>query len=204
MTADLLEALNVSRETFERLEAYRALVEKWTKKINLVSRRDSSDIWNRHILDSVQLYEATPKSGPWVDLGSGGGFPGVVVAILDRQFLPERTVTLVDSDQRKCAFLRTAARELELNTSVRSERLEDLEPQGASVLSARALGPLSNLLEASERHLNANGIAIFPKGKTWKQEHEEAQKTWSYEIEALKSKTNPDAVILKIKDIARV
>lgn len=195
---------NVSRETLERLSDFEKLVKKWTAKINLISTGDVSHLWDRHILDSIQVYQNAPVDGDWLDIGSGGGFPGIVAAILAKADHPERSFTLVDSDQRKCAFLRTVARDLSLNVSVSSNRVEEMEPQNASVLSARALGDLTTLLSFAERHLASDGTALFPKGAKWKSEHEEAQKHWSYRLEVIKSETNPDATILKIKEPTRV
>lgn len=195
---------NVSRETIDCLRNFEALVLKWTKKINLVSAGDAHQIWERHILDSVQVYSLAPDVGDWVDIGSGGGFPGIVAAIMAKDAAPYRAFTLVDSDQRKCAFLRTAARELALNVKVTAERVENLPPLNASVLSARALDDLTGLLGYAERHLAADGTAIFPKGSRWKSEHEEAMKKWSYDLKIIKSETNPDATILKIKELTRV
>lgn len=195
---------NVSRETLAQLRDFESLVQKWTKKINLVSNRDADQIWERHIVDSVQIYELAPKEGSWLDIGSGGGFPGIVVAILAKAENSKRRFTLVDSDQRKCAFLRTAARELKLNVGVVSERVEKMAPMNADVMSARALDDLDGLLSHMERHLISGGTALFPKGASWKNEHEAAQKNWSYEIEPTKSETNPDAIILKIEELSRV
>ena len=195
---------NVSRETLAQLRAFEALVLKWTKKINLVSARDASQIWDRHIVDSVQVFNAAPIEGDWLDIGSGGGFPGIVAAILALGHRPERKFTLVDSDQRKCAFLRTAVRELKLNAVVIADRVDQLAPFGASVLSARALGDLTSLLHHAERHVASDGIALFPKGENWRKEDEEARKHWSYDLEVLQSETNSDATILKIKELSRV
>jgi len=195
---------NVSRETIERLEAFEQLVLKWTKKINLISAGDSRQIWDRHIVDSVQVYNLAPSNGDWLDIGSGGGFPGIVAAILSKDIAPERRFILVDSDQRKCAFLRTAARELQLNVTVKAERVEKMEPVVAEVLTARALDDLNNLLGYAERHLARAGVAIFPKGANWKNEHVVAQRHWSYQFEAVISATNPEATILKIKELSRV
>lgn len=199
-----LDLPDVSRETSEKLQAFAALVEKWTGKINLISKSSVPDIWDRHIVDSAQIFALAPGSGHWVDLGSGGGFPGIVVAILTAaQEVPHR-VTLVESDQRKCAFLRTAIRELLLDATVLSKRIEDIEPLGANVLSARALADLSQLLSFAERHLARKGVALFPKGANWKEEDDAACRLWSYDCEAIKSTTNPSAAILKIKEISRV
>lgn len=196
--------LNVSRETLDKLKAFVALVEKWTAKINLISKASIPHIWNRHIVDSAQLFELAPKQGHWVDIGSGGGFPGVVLAILALENRDPLQFTLVESDQRKCAFLRTASRELDLGIIVRSERIESIEPLKADILTARALADLSDLLGFAERHLLPTGLALFPKGAQWKKEDQEARKIWSYDCEPVKSKTSADAAILSIKEIARV
>ncbi|MCX7565894.1 16S rRNA (guanine(527)-N(7))-methyltransferase RsmG [Sulfitobacter sp. F26169L] len=202
MASALLD--NVSRETMERLRALEALVQKWTKKINLVSGKDALQVWDRHIVDSIQIFNLAPEGGSWLDIGSGGGFPGIVVAILAKETDPDRTFSLVDSDQRKCAFLRTAARELDLNVNVIAARVEEIEPLNAQVLSARALSDLPMLLEFAERHLSKSGMAVFPKGSSWQKEHEAAQKTWSYKLEVVRSMTNSDATILKIEELKRV
>lgn len=196
--------LNVSRETLDKLKAFVALVEKWTVKINLISKASIPHIWNRHIVDSAQLFELAPKQGHWVDIGSGGGFPGVVLAILASENPDPLRFTLVESDQRKCAFLRTASRELDLGVTVRSERIESIEPLKADILTARALADLSDLLGFADRHLLPTGLALFPKGAQWKKEDREARKLWSYDCEPVKSKTSADAAILSIKEIARV
>ena len=195
--------LDVSRETFEKLKAFAELVRKWNPKINLVSKDSLNDLWSRHILDSVQIFELVPGPGKWVDLGSGGGFPGIVISILNQE---ERNfdVVMVESDQRKSAFLRTAIRELDLAAKVKTERIEELECLEADVLSARALADLTKLLGFAELHLKRGGIALFPKGQSWQREDLEARQDWTYDLETVTSKTNPDAAILKIKDIARV
>ncbi|MDF3349885.1 16S rRNA (guanine(527)-N(7))-methyltransferase RsmG [Sulfitobacter sp. KE34] len=195
--------LDVSRETFEKLKAFAELVRKWNPKINLVSKDSLNDLWSRHILDSVQIFELVPGPGKWVDLGSGGGFPGIVISILNQE---ERNfdVVMVESDQRKSAFLRTAIRELDLAAKVKTERIEELECLEADVLSARALADLTKLLGFAELHLKRGGIALFPKGQSWQREDLEARQDWNYDLETVTSKTNSDAAILKIKDIARV
>ena len=129
--------LNVSRETFSKLEAFADLVRKWNPKINLVSKNSLDDLWQRHILDSVQVFELAEGEGHWVDLGSGGGFPGIVVAILNQEAQTFQ-VTMVESDQRKCAFLRTAIRELGLTALVKTERIEQLDGLKADLADCRA------------------------------------------------------------------
>ena len=195
---------DVSRETFERLEAYVALIEKWNPKINLVSKSSLPEIWDRHIWDSAQIFDIAVEGSVWADFGSGGGLPGIVLAIFAKELRPDMQFYLVESDQRKCAFLRNAVREIGLNVKVHAERIEALDPIGASVISARALTDLNGLLEFVERHSAKNGVAILPKGETWEKEILQAQENWSFECEEITSKTNNDAAILKIKDFARV
>lgn len=195
----------VSRETIQRLQVLEALTRKWTARINLVSRNSSDDIWARHILDSAQLFNLAPGSArSWLDLGSGGGYPGLVIAIIASERNPDLRVTLVESDLRKAAFLNTAIRELCLTARVLSERAETLAPQAAEVISARALAPLPRLLELAERHLAIGGMAIFPKGATWQKELNDALETWRFSVQKHLSTTDPGSVILTIGEIARV
>ena len=197
--------LNVSRETFERLEILAKLLVKWNPRINLVSKSTMTDLWARHILDSVQVLRASPQNVPhWVDIGSGGGFPGLVIALIcDEPETPQKT-TLIESDQRKCAFLRTVLRETGVQAAVITDRIEKATPQNADVLSARALADLSLLFEFADRHLKASGTAVFPKGARWEKELKSAQESWSFDCEVVKSITDPEAVILKIGELKRV
>ncbi len=199
-----MENINVSRETMDKLSGFVALVVKWTAKINLISKSSIPEIWQRHILDSVQIFDLAPAGGHWVDLGSGGGFPGIVIAILTQDTDIPHQVTLVESDLRKGTFLRAAIRELELQARVISDRIEKCDPLHADILSARALADLEKLLNHTERHLSPQGTALFPKGAQWQQEDAAARRLWSYDCEAVTSKTNPEAAILKIKEIKRV
>lgn len=194
---------DVSRETQMRLRAFEALVLKWTPKINLISKRDQDDLWERHILDSVQVAECGISCRHWVDIGSGGGFPGIIVAVYAREHWPETRFTFIESDQRKCAFLRTAVRELNLNAQVLAKRIEEAEPQNADILSARALAELPVLLGFADRHLGSSGVALFQKGASWEKEVADARKTWSFDCEAIKSRTHDAAVILKIQGVSR-
>ena len=155
-------------------------------------------------MDSIQVYRSVDAPRHWTDIGSGGGLPGVVVAIMASQESPDTRVTLIESDQRKSAFLRSAARECGARIEVISKRIELAEPQSADVLSARALADLTKLLEYSERHLDPNGVAVFPKGASWKKEVDNALKTWRFDFEPITSLTEPDAVVLKIRGVARV
>lgn len=197
--------LTVSRETISQLEDYVALLEKWNPRINLVARSTLGQIWERHFVDSAQVFAYAPEDARhWVDLGSGGGFPGLVVAVLAKELRPELSVTLVESDTRKATFLRTVIRELKLPATVIDARIEAVEPLQADVLSARALADLTQLLGFADLHRKHRGIALFPKGATWKKEVQEAQQSWRFEYERFTSKTEAEAVILRIGEIEHV
>ena len=192
----------VSRETHERLIAYEALVRKWNAKINLVAPSTLPEFNSRHIQDSIQIFDHVQfPEGNWVDLGSGGGLPGIVVSIYAQK--APLTVSLVESDQRKSAFLRTVIRELSLqNVSILTGRIENVPPLAANFVSARALAPLSVLLSMVQRHMHQDGTAIFLKGRSWKAECDEARKEWRFDVTSFPSKTDPDAAILKITGVS--
>lgn len=199
-----LLALNVSRETMVRLEKYAELLKKWNPTINLVGKSTIKDLWQRHIHDSAQLYQLAPQGfSHWLDIGSGGGFPGLVVAIMAHEENPQAKITLVESDQRKCAFLRTVLRETGVAGNVISQRIEVQPPLGCDVVSARALADLNVLCSFAERHLETGGIALFQKGATWEKELRAAQESWSFDHQVITSKTESSAVILKIKRLTR-
>ncbi len=199
------EAFDVSRETMTRLDQYAALLTKWNPAINLVSKSTLATLWQRHFHDSAQMYQFRPENTlHWVDLGSGGGFPALVLAVLALEFNSDDKFTLVESDVRKVAFLQTVIRELGLNAVAIAERIEAVPPLGANVLTARALSSLDKLLEFAELHLAPNGIAVFPKGETYKKEIEDTVGQWKFELEEFTSKTNPNGAILKIGDLKRV
>lgn len=195
--------MNVSRETQEKLDLYLALLRKWSPKINLVSQDTLKTAAKRHFEDSIQVAKFV-RDGyrSWVDLGSGGGFPGAVVAILLQDSMPDLTVTLIESDQRKATFLRTVSRETKTPFKVLAMRLEDVEPQQADIVSARALAPLVDLCAFAERHGKPTGRALFLKGETWEQEVEVARKRWRFTCEAHKSETSSSAAILEIGDLS--
>lgn len=205
MVSDIkaVESFDVSRETIERLRIFNAVITKWNPKINLVSRASLPDLWTRHIADSIQVFRCVSPYGHWVDLGSGGGFPGLIVAILAVDEAPDLNVTLVESDQRKSAFLRTAARETGVSCTVVSERIEKLPRFNANILSARALADLSALLGYADQHLSREGTALFPKGATWEKEVADARRKWQFDAEPITSLTDSDAVILKIEGVSR-
>lgn len=199
-----LSGFDVSRETIDRLTHFENLVLKWNPRINLVAKSTLNDLWQRHITDSVQLYQYAPDNvATWLDIGSGGGFPGIVMAVMAAGQNRSTAFSLVESDQRKSTFLRTAARELNLKVTVHSERIEATSPQNADVITARALKSVSELMPFLERHLAPTGVAILPKGRNFADEIPLARENWRFDLHEHHSITDPDARILIVKEIAR-
>jgi 16S rRNA (guanine527-N7)-methyltransferase len=194
-------APGVSRETEARLEDFLALLLKWNARINLVAERDAAVLRARHIGDSLQLLPLLPEGqGEAADLGTGGGFPGLVLAIADTG----RRWNLVESDRRKAAFLLAASAELGLShVSVHAERIEAVALPPLALVTARALAPLTVLLGHAARLLAPGGTAIFPKGRTAEAELTAAQADWTMDPERFESRTEPGATILRITGIRR-
>ncbi len=189
----------VSDDTLARLEALVAVLLKWQVRINLIGRGTVADVWRRHVLDSAQLAPLLPATAETViDLGSGAGFPGLVLAILGI-----RGIHLVESDGRKCAFLREAARITGAAVEIHGVRAEALAPLEADAITARALAPLSDLLDIASRLIRPHTTCIFPKGKSAEQELTVSQKTWMMTVNRFKSVTDPEGTILKLEDISR-
>ncbi len=198
-------AFSVSRETMQRLEIHAALLKKWNPRINLVSDRTLSEMWDRHFADSAQILGLAPvRATRWADLGSGGGFPGVVLAILAAESRSGAKFTLIESDTRKVAFMNTVLRETGVDAKVLCERIEVAPPQAADVVTARALAPLDKLIGYAHRHLSSVGVAIFPKGANAENELKTAVARWRFRLEKIPSSTDPSAVILKMGDIQNV
>lgn len=195
---------DVSRETKERLDIYAALLRKWNPVINLVASSTLDTLWERHFLDSSQLWEKAPeKLTNWCDIGTGGGFPGLILSILAKEKDPDRQTICIESDLRKATFLRTVIRETDLKARVVSARIESAPPESADIISCRALAPLNKLMGYAKRHLSPSGQCLFLKGENYQMEIQEALETWRFEYDTYPSKTNPDAVILKIGDLDR-
>ena len=190
---------NVSRETLSRLIVFAELLSRWNGRINLVSPRDLAQMWTRHVADSLQLLGELPYGVPFVDLGSGGGFPGLVLAIAN-----DSPVTLIEADQRKASFLREAARATETTAIVTATRIEQTELPPTRYLTARALAPLPRLLDWSARFLAADGICLFLKGRGAEDELTAAAAEWHMAVSRRQSRTDPDGVILRLSEIRRV
>ena len=198
--ADFADSAGVSHETLQQLRVYLDLLGRWNARINLVSQGTLADPWRRHILDSVQLQgDLRDVAGPIADLGSGAGLPGMVLAIMGQS-----RVFLLESDQRKCAFLRTVARETGAAVTICEGRIETIPGIGAEAIVARACAPLARLLELAEPHLVDGGRAVLLKGRSIDSELEEARPRWSFDAERRPSLTDPDGCILRLENIKRV
>lgn len=199
---DPLAAFDVSRETKERLALLESELRRWQAIKNLVGPATLDRIWDRHIVDSLQLLDLAPEARSWLDLGSGAGFPGLVLAIAG--FERGLKVDLVESNSRKCAFLRHIARLTGVNATVHEARLETVIPRfvgKTDVVSARALASLAQLLEWTEPLLKAGTMGLFPKGRDAEIELTEARKSWTFNLEILPSRTDSEARILRITSI---
>ena len=200
----LEKVASVSRETYDDLVTFSELLRKWNRSINLVSPGSLPELWDRHILDSAQLFPMiTESAGHVADIGSGGGFPGLVLAIMFKHHAPQCHMTLIESDKRKCAFLLTVSTTLNLNTTITAKRIEEVEPVNADVLTSRALAPLKQLLGYADLHLKPSGTALLLKGRTAETEIEEALASWSMDLKRRDSKTTDDAVVLDITNLRR-
>ena len=174
------------------------LLRRWNNSVNLVAPSALPRVWHRHILDSAQLWPLAPRpSRLWLDVGSGGGLPGLVCALLARDFAPETRVALVESDRRKCAFLATCRRELALDVDIHPARVETLAPLGADVISARAVAPLTTLFDQLAGQATPEATLLLPKGARHATEISEARAHWRFTAELHPSITEPAARILR-------
>lgn len=189
----------VSRETLERLTIYADLLVKWQAKINLVGPETLGDLWSRHMLDSAQLFPLIrPDAKRLVDLGSGAGFPGLVLGVMGA---PD--VHLVESDARKCAFLREAARLTGTTVTIHNKRIEQVAPLGADVVTARALAPLAKLLDWAFPHLASGGECLFLKGRGADDELTATAKEWNIALDRIVSLTDPAGLVLQLREVSR-
>ena len=206
-----LEASNVSRETLKRLTVYAELLHKWQKAINLVSKSTLPDLWQRHMLDSAQLFDIAQQiitedgvsrkpldQSTWLDLGSGAGFPGLVLAIMGAG-----RVHLVESDARKCTFMHEVARQTEIDVNIHTCRIERLDsmpkaPGKTDFISARALAKTDQLLTWAEPYRSETTVCLFPKGQDVDLELGGLIVSDSSKLKKWPSRTNPDSVILQV------
>jgi 16S rRNA (guanine527-N7)-methyltransferase len=196
-----LRLVPVSRETEDRLAAFVELLDRWRRTTNLISNSTFASVWTRHIADSAQLIALAPEAKIWVDMGSGAGFPGLVIAI---QFadVPGALVHCIESDGRKCAFLREAARATGAAAVIHPQRVEAIEPESlgaVDAVTARAFAPLPLTLKLARPWMERGAIAVFPRGESARDQVAALPEATAYAIEALPSVVNPKAAILRIR-----
>jgi 16S rRNA (guanine527-N7)-methyltransferase len=196
---------NVSRETYDKLVTFVGLLKEWNEKMNLVSKNSIEDIWTRHILDSVQLVDYLPSSlNVLVDIGSGAGFPGVVLAVLLQEKNPQTKIYLVESITKKTVYLNDVCQKLMLkNVSVLNERIENGVFKNVDVVTARAVASLDTLCGYVGKIGNKNTITLLLKGRTYNEENSVACKKWTYDMDVFNNKYGADGVVLKITNLRK-
>ena len=199
--AEFVAATGVSHETRARLKAYVRILRVWNMRRNLVSRASLEEVWHRHVLDSAQLVSLIPQNArTLVDIGSGAGFPGLVLAIMLRDRL---AVTLFEATGKKAEFLRSVADRLALtNVEVRAERVEDAPRRKVDVVTARACAPLPLLLEYAQDFIGPETVCLFLKGQNMVLELTDARKSWRMKVRQHPSLTHPLGTVLEIQDLA--
>lgn len=190
---------HVSTETRERLRMFESMLKKWNRSVNLISKGTLNHLWERHFEDSAQLLDCAPEAKRWLDVGSGGGFPGLVLVIMAAERGWEAEFTLIESSAKKCSFLRCVLFEIGLSADVLETRCENAEPQNADAVTARALAPLPKLLAMTTPHVSPHGVLIFPKGRKRQQEVVKARQMWTFDLQEKMSRTDADSAILLIK-----
>ena len=201
----LLKKINVSHDTCKLFEIYYHTLLFWNQKFNLVSRKSIDMSWERHFLDSAQLWFFLPKKAKlWLDFGSGAGFPGLVIGVISKELKPNLKVVLVEKNKKKANFLNDIVNKIGLNVEIFSRDVKSIEPQRADVISSRAFGNLDQLLKISYLHKNKNTISLFPKGVNFLKEIESSKKNWNYDLEKIRNIIDYKSYILKIRNITFV
>ncbi len=198
----VLEVVSVSRETIAKIERVIALLDDWRGRMNLIGPSEMDHIWRRHVLDSLQLLPLIPQGGVTVDLGSGSGFPGLVLAAgLSRS---DAEIVMIETVGKKCAFLREVIRTADLNGRVRQGRVENVNDLAVSCITARAFAPLPKILGYAEKWFAQGAFALLPKGRRWQEELTQAQECWKFAYEVIPSLSGGEGAILKISEVSRV
>jgi 16S rRNA (guanine527-N7)-methyltransferase len=201
--ARALALVPVSRETADRLDRFVALLVRWQKRINLIAPSTERTLWTRHVADSLQLLALAPDARVWVDLGSGAGFPGLVIACALAD-VGDARVHLVETNLKKIAFLREAARTTGAPAIVHAAKIEDcaaIPPEPMDVVVARALAPLPKLLQLASPLLKSGAVGLFPKGQDVAAELTEASKSWKVQASLTQSRTDPMAQIVVVREL---
>jgi 16S rRNA (guanine527-N7)-methyltransferase len=206
LSADRAQALAltpVSRETLHRLDRFVATLLAWQRRMNLVASSTEATLWTRHVADSLQLLALAPEARIWADLGSGGGFPGVVIACALAD-IPGAHVHLVESSSKKASFLREAVRATGVPATVHARRIEDFvknAPVPIDVVTARALAPLPKLLVLTYPLLKTGTLGLFPKGQDVARELTEVAKCWKIQASLSPSRTDPKAQVVIVRGL---
>lgn len=202
---NFIDTFNVSRETYEKLETYVSLLKEWQKKFNLVSNASLEYVWARHIADSARLFQyITPADKTLYDLGSGAGFPALVLAVMAQKTYPETHFTLIESIGKKTLYLNEVKTVLGLNNvTIINDRAEHLRLPPANIISARAVTSLVNLLGFAYPFCNKHTKLIFPKGKSFQAEIDEALKKWNFYIKVDQNNISDEGVILRLTNLRR-
>lgn len=193
---------NVSRETFKKTEAFVALLTEWNKKMNLVSKNSISDVWMRHVLDSLQLIKYLPSVQTLVDIGTGSGFPGVILALVLQEQQPQAKVVFVESIAKKTVYLKDVCQHLGLwNVEIINDRVENISVKNVDIVTARAVAALDVLLGYAF-HLRAAEMVLL-KGESYEDEVREADKHWVYDMEKSDNAYSQNGIILKISNLRK-
>ncbi len=200
-----MQKYDVSRETFEKLQTYQNLLTEWQTKFNLVSNGSLNDAWNRHFIDSVQLFKYLPKDcKTLLDFGSGAGFPGLVLAVVAAEKTPYLKVTLIESIAKKTLYLKEVAAQLGLDVNIINDRIENIQPQKADVITSRAMTSLNGLLGYACRFCKPETVCIFPKGKKYAEELADAHRHWKFKCKIEASDVSDEGRILIISNLRKI
>ncbi len=200
-----MQKYDVSRETLLKLRAYEASLQEWQNKFNLVSKSSLDDAWNRHFIDSMQLFKFIPQSAQSLyDFGSGAGFPGMVLAIMAADKTPYLKVSLIESIGKKTLYLKHVSEICSVNVEIFNQRIESLPKNKVDVITSRAMTSLSDLLGYAYPFCKKETVCIFPKGKKHQEEIDEAKKHWQFECQIHPSETSSEGVILVITKLAKL
>ena len=201
----LRSEFRVSRETIELMQIYVDLLCEWQKKTNLVSNSTLDEIWKRHICDSIQCRDIFPDRLQWLDIGTGAGFPGLVLSILSRNE-PGFFVNLIESNNKKCAFLRKVIRETGAPANVDASRIESVAKHypDTQVVTARALSALDNLFNLTQSWFSAGAVGLFQKGRDYSQELIKCRGSWEFDLIVHNSRIEENSVLLEIQNLKKL
>ncbi len=201
---NFMQKYDVSCETFYQLKTYQSLLEEWQVKFNLVSSSSIKDAWNRHFLDSAQLFQYIPKEAKnMIDFGSGAGFPGMVLAIMAKEKTPYLKVVLVDSIRKKTVYLKEVAQKTNTSVDIINDRIENIPNQKFDIITSRAMTSLSDLLKYSYPFCHKGSLCIFPKGKNYALELKEAHSKWNFKCVIKASEQSEEGKILIVSNIRK-